>query len=172
MRYARRTYVALLAGVTLWCVFILLPPFLPAAGETGRVLADTVFAFFHLLCHQLDDRTYHLRGVPLAVCARCASIYFGFLAGTIAYPMIRDLRRPKMPGRAFITIAALPMLLDVGLGVAGLHEVTNLSRTITGGWFGFLVPMVVIPGTIEGVEQILTPPYSPMSSTEKGLDDA
>ena len=172
MRFARRTYAALLFGASLWCGLLLLPPFLSAAGDAGRMLSESVFAFFHLLCHQLDDRSFHLHGVPLAVCSRCASVYMGFLAGTIAYPVLRDIRRPQPAGRVLAAVAVLPMLLDLGFGMTGMHEVTNMSRAVTGGWFGLLIPFVVIPGTIEGVELLLSPSSVPMPPPKKGFDDA
>lgn len=172
MRFARRTYAAFLVGASLWCTLFLLPPFLTAAGDAGRVLSQSLFAFFHLLCHQLDDRSFHVYGVPLAVCSRCASAYLGFLAGSIMYPVIRDVRRPESAGRAFAAIAVLPMLLDIGFGMTGAHAVTNISRAITGGWFGLLIPFLVIPGTIEGVELILTPRSAPIPPHMKGSDDA
>lgn len=180
MRYARRTYAALLCGGAFWCLLIVLPAFLAAAGEAGRTVSRSIFTGFHLVCHQLDDRSYHLLGAPLAVCSRCASIYFAFLAGTIAYPFLRGLfqsfgrklRRPGVPDRWFIVVSVLPMLMDVLLGASGFHEVTNLSRTITGTWFGFLLPALVIPGLTEGVEEIMTKSPTLMLPPEKGLDDA
>jgi uncharacterized membrane protein len=172
MRFARRTYAALLLGATLWCALLLLPPFLTVAGNAGRTLSTFVFGFFHLLCHQLDDRSFHVHGVPLAVCSRCASVYMAFLAGTIAYPVLRDVRHPEPAGRVLAAIAVLPMLLDLGLGMAGMHDVTNASRAITGGWFGLLIPFLVIPGTIEGVALLLSPSPAPMPPPMKGSDDA
>jgi hypothetical protein len=53
-----------------------------------------------------------------------------------------------------------------------MHEVTNMSRAVTGGWFGLLIPFVVIPGTIEGVELLLSPSSVPMPPPKKGFDDA
>jgi uncharacterized membrane protein len=172
MRFARRTYAALLLGAFLWCTLLFLPPILTAAGDAGRALSTFVFGFFHLLCHQLDDRSFHVHGVPLAVCSRCASVYLAFLAGTIAYPALRDIRHPEPAGRGLAAIAVLPMLLDLGLGMAGMREVTNASRAITGGWFGFLIPFLVIPGTIEGVALLLSPSLAPMPPPTKGSDDA
>src|SRR5262249_2651061 len=35
-------------------------------------------------CHQQPARSWHVAGEPLAVCIRCTSIYFGFLAALAA----------------------------------------------------------------------------------------
>jgi uncharacterized membrane protein len=66
-----KTYVALLAGSTLWCVSILLAPI------TG---SSTIYSFFAMICHQDPSRSWQVLGKPLPVCIRCASIYFGFVA--------------------------------------------------------------------------------------------
>jgi uncharacterized membrane protein len=66
-----KTYVALLAGSTLWCLCILLGPI------TG---SSAIYSFFAMICHQDPSRSWQLLGEPLPVCIRCTSIYFGFLA--------------------------------------------------------------------------------------------
>jgi hypothetical protein len=66
-----KTYAALLAGSTLWCVSIIAAPTLGLPW---------VYDFFSRICHQNPARTWHLGGEPLAVCIRCTSIYFAFAA--------------------------------------------------------------------------------------------
>jgi len=64
-----KTYVALLAGSTLWCLSIL---------EAPVFGLSSVYAFFSRICHQDPGRSWHIAGEPLAVCIRCTSIYFAF----------------------------------------------------------------------------------------------
>ena len=66
-----KTYAALLAGSTVWCLSIILAPVLGLSW---------VYDFFSAICHQDPARSWHLAGEPLAVCIRCASIYFAFAA--------------------------------------------------------------------------------------------
>jgi uncharacterized membrane protein len=66
-----KTYAALVAGSTLWCMSIL------AAPVFGL---DSVYSFFSRICHQDPIRSWHVAGEPLAVCIRCSSIYFAFTA--------------------------------------------------------------------------------------------
>jgi uncharacterized membrane protein len=66
-----KTYAALLAGSTVWCLSIILAPVLGLSW---------VYDFFSRICHQDPARSWHLAGEPLAVCIRCASIYFAFAA--------------------------------------------------------------------------------------------
>jgi uncharacterized membrane protein len=172
MRFARVTYVVIAAGAALWCLMILLPALLIAPdgsqGHAGQIIA----AFFRPLCHRLEDRSFHLFGVSLAVCSRCSSIYFGFLLGTLAYPLIRNVRRPVVPGRLFIAAAALPMFFDVTMGLIGLSGATYVSRAVTGGWFGLLAPYIVIPGATQAVDQLVHPSPPTMIQSEKGPTDA
>lgn len=172
MRYARVTYAVIAAGATLWCVMLVLPSLLAAAGGESGAPGALVFAFFRPLCHQIDDRSFHLLGVQLAVCSRCSSIYAGFLAGTLAYPFCSSLRQGFPSGRSLLMVALIPMVFDVGAGMIGLYDVTNLTRAATGAWFGIVVPFVVIPGAMEGVAQFMTHSPSPSIQPEKGLSDA
>jgi uncharacterized membrane protein len=171
MRFARITYAVILSGTVAWCVLIVLAP---AASSTAGFAAfgGILYAFFSPLCHQLEARSFHLFGGPLAVCGRCSAIYFGFLSGTIAYPFARDLLRGARPGRMFLLVAVAPMLLDVVLEVAGIHVSSNAMRAVTGAWFGTLLPFLVIPGAVEGVSQLLTKPNSYSIQPEKGHIDA
>ena len=67
----KKTYAALLAGATLWCLSIVAAPMLSLSW---------VYVFFSRICHQDPARSWHLAGEPLAVCIRCTSIYFAFTA--------------------------------------------------------------------------------------------
>ena len=164
---ARRTYLMILLGAATWCGLILAPPLFAASGEPA--LAALLYGFFRPICHQIDGRSLHLFGLPLAVCARCSAIYIGFLGGTLAYPFFRD---PPIPGRAFIAVALLPMLLSVGAGMLGVNDGGNAGRVVTGGWFGLLIPFLLIPGAIEGVAQLSASSSTPSIQPEKGSTDA
>src|SRR3974377_1510416 len=104
MQTARLTYAAIVAGAALWCALILLDP---AALLFPRLapLRAVLYAFFSPLCHQIDSRSIHLLGAPLAVCGRCSSIYFAFLLGTIAYPFAGSILRSIRPGAVVLLVA-------------------------------------------------------------------
>jgi uncharacterized membrane protein len=138
-------YLVFLAGATTWCLLILAAPLLTHAGGNGAAWGSVLYEGFHRICHQYDTRTLHIAGEPLGVCARCSGIYFAFLAGTLCYPLLRNLRRPVVPSRGLLVVAVIPMLIDVGLGFAGLHEISTTTRLITGSVFGALIPFVILP---------------------------
>jgi uncharacterized membrane protein len=146
-------YLVILAGALLWCASIVAVPFLAHIGGGASFWADTLREPFHRVCHQLDGRSLHLWGEPIAVCTRCSAIYFAFLAGTLLYPLFRDIRRPRSPSRSLLILALIPMLLDVALGVTGISEVTTNSRLVTGALFGLLIPFVVLPVALGAVNE-------------------
>ena len=76
---------ALLFGATVWCLAIVAAPFFHFTP---------IYLIFSAVCHQLPARSWHIDGEPLAVCIRCTSIYFGFLAGllTLSTPNARWLK--------------------------------------------------------------------------------
>jgi len=54
-----------------WVLAIVASPVLPAP------LAAAVYLIGSHICHQQADRSFHLFGAQLAVCARCTGIYIG-----------------------------------------------------------------------------------------------
>jgi len=171
MRIRRLTYAVILSGAALWCALILLAP-LVRYSPGFAPLSGVLYAFFSPLCHQIDARSFHLAGNPLAVCARCSAIYFGFLLGTIIYPVGGNFLPPSRTGRMFLVLTAVPMLIDVVLESAGVYDSSNLIRALTGSWFGILLPFLIIPGAAEGTSQLYAQHNSHAVPSEKGLIDA
>jgi uncharacterized membrane protein len=171
MRFARLTYAVILLGTAAWCGLVVLAPAATSSAEFVP-FGGIIYAFFSPLCHQIDARSFHLFGWPLAVCGRCAAVYFGFLIGTIGYPVAGNLLRGARPGRMFLVVAVAPMLFDVILEAAGFCESSNAVRAVTGAWFGILLPFLIIPGAVEGISQLFTRPNPHSVQSEKGLIDA
>lgn len=171
MQYARITYSIVALGAGLWCALILLAPLCAASGSASVVpVAGVLYAFFRPLCHQMASRSFFLSGEPMAVCARCSSVYFSFFLGTLAYPFLRDIRSPRPGGLLLLSSACAPMVLDITLCAAGVCESTNLTRALTGGWFGLIMPYLVIPGAVEGIDQMF-PIRHRRPNPVKGLTD-
>jgi uncharacterized membrane protein len=148
----RTTYSIILVGAMVWCAAILLAPYLAASSSPFAVF---VYQAFHPICHQVPERSFHLFGQKLAVCARCSSIYFAFLMGVALYPFINpSIHCSNNPTRGILVAALLPMLIDVGLDLLGIHESTFVTRTMTGIIFGVVIPFFVLPDAIEGVQQL------------------
>ena len=124
--------------------------FAPLAAAAGHeAAARTLYRALHFVCHQMPERSFHVAGHPLAVCARCSGIYFGFAAAVLAYPLLRQVRRTDVPARAWLLAASLPVALDFALGFTGLWENTHLSRALTGALLGAACVFYVVPGLVE-----------------------
>lgn len=150
----------------LWCAAIVLAPAFAAWQAAPSWVSSLLYRFFDPVCHQIDARSFHLFGFPLAVCSRCSSIYLAFLAGTLLYPLVYDLQHPAMPARILLLIAFVPMVFDAAAGFVGLYESSFLLRTLTGALFGVVFPLFIIPAAIEGAGQLFG------TQLQKGTPDA
>ena len=113
-------------------------PLLPLAASLVPALTPlerAAYLWFDLHCHRDPARTPHLWGVPLAVCARCAGIYFGLGVGAA-------LRLPRLVPRAlrlWMAAAAALMIVDVALEARELHGAWSWLRLGTGALLGYPV---------------------------------
>jgi uncharacterized membrane protein len=126
---------------------IILAPLAKASGHSS--LATAIYQGFSTLCHQMPGRSFHLRGEPFAVCARCAGLYFGLAAGVLAYPLLRSLWRLDSPPRGWLILSLLPVGLDFLLGYTGLWANNHWSRALTGGILGATIAFYLLPGLID-----------------------
>ncbi|MBM2841644.1 MAG: hypothetical protein HW412_2172 [Bacteroidetes bacterium] len=149
-----RTYVIVLSGGLLWCALILLAPVFASLGGFLVFAGDVLYRFFHGICHQLDDRSFHIFGKPLAVCIRCLSIYAGFLAGTLVFPFVKRFVHTIFSKRAVLLWSLVPTVVDVALDALGILDSTTSSRLITGTMFGTVVVFFIIPAAQEAMHEL------------------
>jgi len=140
--------------ISLWCIGIFAAPLLKHAGWTQG--ADMLYSFFSHVCHQDDARSFHIEGEKIGVCIRCSAIYFGFLSGLIAMPLLRILNRKNFPATGFFLVAVIPMIVDVVFSITGIHTSTPITRVITGAFFGISMVWIIVPIFIEACIQIFT----------------
>ena len=76
--------VVLLCGLTI--ALVLAAPV--SAGTDGKA-APLLYALFASVCHQIEERSFHIGGEPLAVCHRCFGFYVGFTLGLAFMPRMR-----------------------------------------------------------------------------------
>jgi uncharacterized membrane protein len=139
-----------LITATLTLSFVSLTLIAPLAlGYDYRSAAFVLYEMFGRVCHQIPGRAFYLEGHPLAVCARCTGIYFGFAAGVLLYPLARSLRRSDPPARKWLLISLVPALIDFALGLFHVWENTHLSRSLTGALVGTVVAFYVMPGLMD-----------------------
>jgi uncharacterized membrane protein len=146
----------LLVANALALPFALLPviaPLLRAAGQ--EAVAGPIYAFFSHLCHQRDDRSFHVYGEQMACCQRCFAIYGGLFALGLLYVYLRasvpDLR-PLRPLWAAVLCA--PLILDVMIQVGSDWDGSPLVRIGTGLLFATAISWLALPFLERGFAQI------------------
>jgi hypothetical protein len=80
----RDAFIAASAG---WAMLLVVAPFFASrahASTLASALMVGVYGVGSLVCHQLTERSFHVWGAQMPVCARCTGIYFGAVFGAIA----------------------------------------------------------------------------------------
>jgi uncharacterized membrane protein len=140
MRVLRRAFVA--ASIA-WAAA------LPAAawtvaGSRHPVLAACSFLVYTvgaIVCHQLPDRSFHLWGVQLAVCARCTGIY---AASAVIALAGRVLPRATQPTSRRVLIACgLPTAATRVFEWTTGQTPSNTLRALAGVPIGAAVAWVI-----------------------------
>jgi uncharacterized membrane protein len=114
---------------TMWAAFL---GFTYAAGS--------------VVCHQLPERSFHVAGVQLPVCARCTALYLGGLAGIA----VRAARWPPVLAAVgtvrraleLTAVAAAPTLLTLATAAVGAWDPGNTVRA------AFALPLGLTAGAI------------------------
>lgn len=135
--------IVIVTAAVVWLVWLLAAPFLPDAPSA------IIYVLASRLCHQLPERSFHLAGAQLPVCARCVAIYAGIAAAAL-YVWVR---RPRLVGfddglssraKAAAAIGAMPTVLTVVAEWAGAWEPSNSARALAGVPLGAAVAFVSI----------------------------
>lgn len=144
----KKIYYSFLIVSIVWTAFIFLIPVFDNFGGFFAKIADFGYIFYSTTCHQIDERSFFIFGHKVAVCSRCSSSYVAFLISVIVYPFIRGIDNKKMPSLFLLFTALFLLAADVFLDISGIISNTFLSRMITGGFIGFVLPFYLIPGSV------------------------
>lgn len=110
---------------------VLAAPLALAHGYT--VLPAIVYEAAGLICHQRPERSFHLVGIQLPVCARCFGLYASGAAGAVMACLAGHSGAGRAPARsaAFaIVTAAIPTALTLILEWIGLLQPGGVARAI------------------------------------------
>ena len=128
-------------GITGFCFAVLgLAIF---SVQYGSMISDP---FFGRLCHQFNDRCYHINGVALPICVRCVWIYLGMAIGHSLFLFWKPESRRIT--RALVGVIAL-MFIDVMFERVGVYNNLFWTRALTGFLFGLIVSHFTLLGLRE-----------------------
>ncbi len=154
MKRLPTSYLVFLILVSLWCSLIVAAPLLRSATASHSTTSGFLYKVFGTVCHQIDERSFHVAGEKLGVCARCASLYFGFWLSLLLIPFAPRNRDQAVPPIAVLAVPLLFMGADVFLTIVGIHESTILTRTLTGGALGIVLPWFIVPPLIDAIDRV------------------
>lgn len=121
----------------------------PLTLDSFPRIASSIYHAFSYLCHQINERSFHLGGHKFGVCSRCTGLYAGFAFATLALPLVRSLKRTDTPRLIWLLLSVIPLGIDFGLTHFGIWENNHFTRVTTGALFGGMAAIYVVPGLIE-----------------------
>jgi len=143
---------AFFGAVLVWAAVLFLAPLLTkAATATGDVAALAVYVVGSIVCHQRPERSFHVFGVQMPVCARCTGIYLGAAAAAIAAAVAtrRKVRTPVGPWLATqlplaVVVSVVPALLTLVYEWSTGDMPSNGLRAASGVPMGAVVSWLVL----------------------------
>ena len=141
-----------------WFALIPLATFLAggASPETpaGYGLAFVTYAIGSLICHQRPERSFHMFGVQMPVCARCLGIYAGAAAAALLW-LFSDRRSEVLRhegaiswpdfglARNALLISAIPIAITLAYEWTTGATPANWIRAASGVSLGAAVAWIV-----------------------------
>ena len=113
----------------------------------GYGFALFVYAIGSDVCHQRPERSFHLLGVQLPVCARCTGIYAGAaLASIVAMAFTPYAGRIFSPrsARTALIVSALPTMVTLAYEWTTGDTPGNWARAASGVPLGACVAWIVL----------------------------
>jgi uncharacterized membrane protein len=142
----RWSWLFLIAALLVIGTFLFSPPW-TVLGKTRLV--------GYAICHQIPERSFHINGQQLPLCARCTGIYLGGLAG---FTLMMVWGRRRAVGLPPVPITLVFIGFIAALGVDGinsylsffpdmphLYEPKNWLRLTTGTLEGLALSAFVFP---------------------------
>lgn len=148
-RFGRRWWFApTLATLSVtWAASLGAAPSLAQTSGAGAVVASLAYVVGSIVCHQRPERSFHLAGAQLPVCARCTGLYVGGAIGILLGMIWRRIARALHPMDskqvvAALIVAAAPTALTVATAIAGIWDPANPIRA------GLALPLGIVAGVV------------------------
>jgi hypothetical protein len=145
----------------LWSVLVLSSPWLGVPGKPRGLafVSAGTYLVGSLVCHQRPERSFHVAGIQLPVCARCAGLYVSATAGVLLALVLFGSGRfvpagrlglcwrpPEGDWRAWLTFAALPTGATWAAEWAGIWNPSNAVRAAAAVPLGVVVGAMLVVG--------------------------
>jgi uncharacterized membrane protein len=90
-------------------------------------ITASVYLAGSFVCHQIAERSFHLAGAQLPVCARCTGLYAGAAVGLIAW-LAPQRRMSFAQARLLLGVTAVPTMVTVATAWLGMWDPPNAVR--------------------------------------------
>ena len=142
-----------LAGLAVlgfaWIAALFVAPITVASSNRMLALPSAlVYVAGSHICHQRAERSFHIDGRQMPVCARCTGLYVS-AAAAIPFALVAATTIPSRRSRTILVLAALPTLVTWALEYWGLAPFSNVARAVAALPLGFAAAWLVI-GTLRG----------------------
>jgi uncharacterized membrane protein len=139
---ARLAVLATAVAAAIFLAGSYVAPLIESAGWPG---AGLLRLFYTPACHQDPERCFQIgRGVQ-AICARCAGLYWGGVAGLLVATFFVVGRAVRMRP-VWLAIAVGPTVIDALLPWAGLPQLAALPRHLLAWPAGFVAGLFLAVG--------------------------
>ena len=81
-------------------------------------------------CHCRPERSFHYKGRPFPICARCTGMLAGFIFALMTFPFLRISAH-------WLLLFILPGVIDGTIQMFSSYESTNIRRLVTGFFMGY-----------------------------------
>jgi len=143
--FNRRSVLITALAIAVIALFVFAEP------HDSLVKADVIG---YAACHRIPERSLHIDGRQLPLCARCTGIYLGLLTGWAFLFAKRRLRAAQLPETplkmvliGFIVLMGIDGLNSTAmlLGLPHVYETQNWMRVFTGSLYGLAVSLMLTP---------------------------
>ncbi len=110
--------------------------------------APALHAIYAPLCHQDPERSFEILRGSQAVCARCAGLYLGGVAGLLAAAWL-FIGRGREPRPQWLAYALAPTVIDALFGWLGLPALAELPRHLLAWPAGFVAGLFLAVGVAD-----------------------